>query len=108
MSFGADLYNFIADRKAGTTPTLQMRVRRKNSTHGSNYGPDLPSPKPENFTPSPAFGKLARGQWSAWVTIPYTLITSGGYVFSFYNGSTGNDYAIFDAAEISVTKIKNV
>lgn len=108
IAFGANLFNYIADRKAGTTPTVKIRLRRKNSTHGSNYGPTLPSPYPENFTPSPAFGPVARGAWTDWVTIPYTLITSGGYVFSLYNGTTGNSYAIFDSAEISVTKIKNV
>lgn len=108
IKFGADLYKYIADRKAGTTPTVKIRLRRKNSTHGTS---SAVTPTPFNFTPTAGFTGATRGGWSGWATIPYTLIGSGGYEFQFMtqpSGSTGNSYAIWDYAEISVSKVKIV
>lgn len=105
IQFGADLYNYIQDRKAGTTPTVQIRLRRKNSTHGTS---SAVTPRPYNFTPTAGFTGATRGGWSGWATIPYTLITASGFQFQFYDNTTGYSYAIWDAAEVKVTKVKTV
>lgn len=100
ISFGTSVYNFIAGRDSGTTPTVKMRLRRQNSTHGASASV---APTPE-WSGAPSFGGATRGNWTPWVTIPYTLFASSGYTFSFYDGSTGNSYAIWDYAQVQITR----
>ena len=98
--FGSSAYNFIRGRDSGTTPTVKIRLRRQNSTHGTSSSV---KPTPE-WSGAPSFGGATRGNWTPWVTIPYTLFTSSGYTFSFYNGTTGSSYAIWDRAEVQITR----
>jgi hypothetical protein len=100
ISFGSGVYNFIAGRNSGTTPTVKLRLRRQNSTHGPSASV---APTPE-WSGAPSFGGATRGNWTPWATIPYSLFTSSGYTFSFYNGTTGNSYAIWDRAELQITR----
>lgn len=100
ISFGSGVYNFIAGRNSGTTPTVKLRLRRQNSTHGPSSSV---APTPE-WSGAPSFGGATRGNWTPWATIPYSLFTSAGYTFSFYNGTTGNSYAIWDRAELQITR----
>ena len=98
--FGSDVYNFISGRDSGTTPTVKMRLRRQNSTHGTSASV---KPTPD-WSGAPSFGGATRGNWTPWVTIPYSLFKSSGHTFSFYNGTTGNSYAIWDRAEVQITR----
>ena len=100
ISFGSSVYSFINGRNSGTSPTVKIRLRRQNSTHGQSASV---KPTPE-WSGAPSFGGATRGNWTPWVTIPYTLFTSSGYTFSFYNGTTGSSYAIWDRAEVQITR----
>lgn len=103
FTFGSDIYNYW---QGGYNVLVEMRVRRKNSTHGSSGGV---APAPYNFTPSEAFNAVARGAWTEWTTVPSSVFGSGGATLKFYNGVAGSSgYAIWDAAEVKVTVTKNV
>lgn len=102
FKFGPEIYNLI---NGGTGITIRMRVRRKNSTHGTS-NPVIPTPA---FTVTQPFASAAlRGAWSGWAELPTSLFTASGVELEFYDGSTGSKYAIWDAAEIEVTVTKSV
>lgn len=104
ITFGSDVFDYINDRDAGNAPTVRIRLRRRNSTHGTS---SAVTPTPYNFVPT-GFTGATRGGWTGWATIPYDQIGSSGFTFKFYNNTQGNTYAIWDAAEIEVAKIKTV
>jgi hypothetical protein len=108
------VYKFIADRKAGTTPTIKIRMRRKNTSHGSS---SAIKPDPANFS-STAFSSAAgavQGGWTGWGNLTVSnFSTSGNTLLTVGTGKTDANYnpyryyAIWDIAEIEVTKTKNV
>lgn len=102
IRFGAEVYNFFA---GGSNIQVQIRLRRKNSSHG-NSGAVMPAP----YNHSASFPSGAtRGGWTGWATVPSSLFTSGGATLTYYNGVQGiNGYAIWDAVEVWVSVTKNV
>ena len=103
FTFGGDIYNYW---QGGYNVLVEMRVRRKNSSHGSSGGV---APAPYNFAPSESFNAVGRGIWTEWTTVPSSVFGSGGATLKFYNGVSGaSGYAIWDAAEVKVTVTKNV
>lgn len=102
MTFGPDIYNYW---QGGYNVLVEMRVRRKNSSHGSSAGV---VPQAYNFSPSEAFNAIGQGGWSEWTTVPAAVFGAGGATLKFYNGNLNSGYAIFDAAEVKVTVTKNV
>ena len=102
MTFGPDIYNYW---QGGYNVLVEMRVRRKNSSHGSSAGV---VPTAYNFTPSEAFNAIGQGVWSEWTTVPAAVFGSGGATLKFYNGNLNSGYAILDAAEVRVTVTKDV
>jgi len=102
IKFGADVANFFA---GGTGTVVEIRVRRRNSTHGTSSGV---VPTAYGWTPGSAFNALTRGAWSNWVTVPAALFTGSGATLKFYNGTLNSGYAILDAAEVRVTTTKNI
>lgn len=111
VPFGAEVKTYIDDRKAGTTPTIQIRLRRSAASHGSSNA--IP-PDPNNFTPTGTFTGATHGGWSNWVTVPMSLFTASGFTFKFGTSKTDLNYnpyryyAIWDACELKVTKTKAV
>lgn len=103
FTFGGDIYNYW---QGGYNVLVEMRVRRKNSSHGSSGGV---APAPYNFAPSESFNAVGRGIWTEWTTVPSSFFGSGGATLKFFNGVSGaSGYAIWDAAEVKVTVTKNV
>lgn len=102
IRFGAEIFDFF---NGGSSITVQIRLRRKNSTHG-NSGDVLPAPCNHSASfPSGA----TRGGWTGWATISSSYFTSGGASLTYYNGVSGiNGYAIWDAVEVWVQVTKNV
>ena len=111
IAFGSDAGAFFTDRKAGTTPTVEIRLRRLNTSHGTA---SAVAPTPKNFSPygGTSFVGAARGAWTAttgtWTKVDPSLITAAGFTFQFNNDTTGNTYSIWDAAELRITKVKTV
>lgn len=102
--FGAEPYNFF---NGGSNIIVRIRLRRKNSTHGSSGGV---VPAPNNYAAT-GFNAVLRGEWSAWATItnPTALFGSGGVNLKHYNGVSGaSGYAIWDAAQVEVTVTKTI
>lgn len=102
MTFGADIYNYW---QGGYNVTVEMRVRRKNSSHGTSAGV---VPTAYNFSPSEAFNAIGQGVWSEWTTVPSSVFGASGATLKFYNGNLNSGYAILDAAEVRVTVTKDV
>ncbi|WP_313127526.1 phage tail protein [Proteiniclasticum ruminis] len=102
IRFGPEIYNFFA---GGSNIQVQIRLRRKNSSHG-NSGAVMPAP----YNHSASFPSGAtRGGWTGWATIPSSLFTTEGATLTYYNGVQGlNGYAIWDAVEVWVSVTKNV
>lgn len=102
IRFGAEISNFFA---GGSNIQVQIRLRRKNSSHG-NSGAVMPAP----YNHSASFPSGAtRGGWTGWATIPSSLFTTEGATLTYYNGVQGlNGYAIWDAVEVWVSVTKNV
>lgn len=102
VRMGAEVYNFF---NGGTAISIRMRLRRKNTTHGSS---GAVYPAPYNHSASFPSGAV-RGGWTGWATVPSSLFTSGGATLTYYNGVSGSaGYAIWDAIEVEVTVTKNV
>ena len=114
ITFSDAVYKFIADRKTGTTPTIRIRMRRKNTSHGSS---NAIKPDPANFS-STAFSTVSgavQGGWTGWATLAVSnFSTSGNTLLTVGTGKTDVNYdphryyAIWDIVEIEVTKTKNV
>lgn len=103
FTFGSDIYNYW---QGGYNVLIEMRLRRKNSAHGSSGGV---APAPYNFSPSEAFNAVGRGIWTDWTTVTSSVFGSGGATLKFYNGVQGSaGYAIWDAVEVKVTVTKNI
>lgn len=102
IRFGPEIYNFFA---GGSNIQVQIRLRRKNSSHG-NSGAVMPAP----YNHSASFPSGAtRGGWTGWAAISSSYFTSGGADLRYYNGIQGlNGYAIWDAVEVWVSVTKNV
>lgn len=91
--------------KGAVTKKVEMRLRRKNTSHG---GSAPVKPKASNFTASWATG-ATRGGWTSWGTIPVSAFTEGGNsLFKFRGTVLNSDYAIWDDAEVKVTITKDV
>lgn len=102
LAFDSDIYNYW---QGGYNVTVEMRLRRKNSTHGTSSGV---APVPYNFSPSEAFNAVARGAWTDWTTVPSSVFGSGGATLKFYSSVLDSGYAIWDACEVRVTVTKDV
>ncbi|WP_312459472.1 phage tail spike protein [Proteiniclasticum sp.] len=102
IRFGSEIYNFL---NGGSNISIRMRLRRKNSSHGSS-GAVMPAP----YNHSASFPSGAtRGGWTGWATVSSSLFTSSGATLTYYNGVQGiNGYAIWDAVEVEVTVTKQV
>lgn len=102
IRLGAEIYNFF---NGGSNISIRMRLRRKNTSHGSSAAV---MPAPYNHSASFPSG-ATRGGWTGWATVPSSLFTSGGATLTYYNGVQGSaGYAIWDAIEVEVTVTKNV
>lgn len=102
IRFGSEIYNFF---NGGSNISIRMRLRRKNTSHGSSAAV---IPAPYNHSASFPSG-ATRGGWTGWATVPSSLFTSGGATLTYYNGVQGSaGYAIWDAIEVEVTVTKNV
>jgi hypothetical protein len=102
IRFGSEVYNFF---NGGSNISIRMRLRRKNTSHGSSAAV---MPAPYNHSASFPSG-ATRGGWTGWATVPSSLFTSGGATLTYYNGVQGiNGYAIWDAVEVEVTVTKQV
>lgn len=102
IRFGSEIYNFF---NGGSNISIRMRLRRKNTSHGSSAAV---MPAPYNHSASFPSG-ATRGGWTGWATIPSSLFTSGGATLTYYNGVQGSaGYAIWDAIEVEVTVTKTV
>jgi len=102
MTFGSNIYNYW---QGGYNVIVEMRVRRKNSSHGTSAGV---VPTAYNFSPSEAFNAIGQGIWSEWTTVPAAVFGSGGATLKFFNGNLNSGYAILDAVEVRVTVTKDV
>lgn len=102
IRFGAEVSNFIA---SGYGANVQIRLRRKNSSHG-NSGAVMPAP----YNHSASFPSGAtRGGWTGWASLSPSLFTSGGATLTYYNGVQGvSGYAIWDAVEVWVQIVREV
>lgn len=110
-AFGSDVKAYIDDRKSGTTPTIEIRLRRSAISHGSS---NAIAPDPNNFTPTTSFTGATLGAWTNWAKVPMSLFTSTGFTFKFGTSKTDMSYnpyryyAIWDKCEVRISKIKSV
>lgn len=110
-AFGSDVKAYIDDRKTGTTPTIEIRLRRSAVAHGSSNA--IP-PDPNNFEPTTSFTGATRGAWTNWTKVPMSLFTTTGFTFKFGTSKTDvtsdphRYYSIWDKCELRVSKIKSV
>lgn len=102
FDFGRNVYDY---HQGGTNVSIQLRLHRKNSTHGPSAGVE---PDPDNFTPTGSFSSVTRGAWGNWVTVPTALFTATGAILRFYSSLLDAGYAIWDDAEVKVTVTKDV
>ena len=89
-------------------------MRRKNTSHGASAAI---KPDPANFS-STAFSSASgavQGGWTGWGNLTVSnFSTSGNTLLTIGTGKTDVNYnpyryyAIWDIAEVEVTKIKNV
>ena len=91
--------------EGATSKTVQMRLHRKNTSHGQSAAV---KPKPNNFTASWGTGAI-RGGWTSWATVPASLFNEGGNTLLKFRGTVlDSDYAIWDDAEVKITITKDV
>ena len=76
---------------------FQMRIRRKNSTHG--YSAAV-APVASNFSAS--FNAVLRGEWTNWANISTSLIDGSSMLLKIYT-SVQTGYLIADSAEIRLS-----
>ena len=107
ITFGTNVANYW---QGGYNITVQMRLHRKNSTHGSS---SAVKPDPDNFLAGglstwPTAGAV-RGGWSDWASVSSAeFSTTTDKEFRFYSPTLDTGYAIWDDAEVEVTVTKDV
>lgn len=102
FDFGRDIYRYLND---GTDPYVEIRFRRKSSSHGQSAGV---APKPYHFSSNSSFSAVPRGGWTNWVGVPTGTFPSGGTTLTLYSSSVDTGYAIWDACEVRVWITKEV
>lgn len=107
ITFGTNVANYW---QGGYNISVQMRLHRKDSTHGLS---SAVKPDPDNFlaggsTTWPTAGAL-RGGWSEWASVASSeFSTTASKEFRFYSGVLDSGYAIWDDAEVKVTVTKDI